>query len=71
MDHPTATDPLPADDPLCAFCGGEVPLMGAIVYHGVVYHPMCVEPTTRPARDIRSPSREDAARRDALPPDTR
>jgi hypothetical protein len=43
--HPT-TPPPAADDPLCAFCGGEVPVMAAIVYHGVVYHPACVASTT-------------------------
>lgn len=51
------TTPTPASsgpDPLCAHCGGEVPALGAIIYHGVVYHPACVEPT------LRGPLRRDA-----------
>jgi hypothetical protein len=35
-----------SNDPLCAFCGKEVRVMEAIIFHGVVYHPACVEPTT-------------------------
>jgi hypothetical protein len=43
------TPPPRPDDPLCAFCGIAVPTMEAIVYHGIVYHPACVAPTTRRA----------------------
>jgi hypothetical protein len=34
-----AQAPLPA---LCPQCGEEVPVMEALVYHGIVYHPACV-----------------------------
>ena len=52
------------DDPLCAYCGGTVPALGAIVYHGVVYHPACVAPTTRrkPDRGIDDDSADGAAK---------
>jgi hypothetical protein len=51
------------DDALCACCGAPVPMMAALVYHGVVYHPACVAPTLRrdpratTARDGRPPRR--------------
>ena len=31
-----------AEPALCPQCGGEVPVMEALVYHGLVYHPVCV-----------------------------
>lgn len=36
---PAAHEPVPA---LCPQCGEEIPVMEALVYHGVVYHPACV-----------------------------
>lgn len=51
MTHPpSGAPPRPQDDPLCALCGVAVPALGAIIYHGVVYHPACVEPTLRRTR---------------------
>jgi hypothetical protein len=38
-------------NPLCDLPGSEVPAMAAIIYHGVVYHPACIEPTLRRASD--------------------
>jgi hypothetical protein len=49
----TTPQPRPPDDPLCAYCGREVPAMEAIIYHGVVYHPACVAPTTRREPPVR------------------
>ena len=43
---PADTQPL-EDAPLCAACGEAVPAMAAVIYHGLVYHPGCVLPTTR------------------------
>ena len=43
----TAHLPEPSHEPapgLCAHCGREVPVMDALVYHGIVYHPTCVFP---------------------------
>ena len=31
-----------AEPALCPQCGDEVPVMEALVYHGLVYHPVCV-----------------------------
>ena len=31
-----------AEPALCPQCGDEVPVMEALVYHGLVYHPACV-----------------------------
>ena len=40
-----ASDPVSAvetEPALCPQCGDEVPVMEALVYHGLVYHPVCV-----------------------------
>lgn len=32
----------------CPQCGRDVPVMEALVYHGIVYHPACVFPEREP-----------------------
>ncbi|MFN8558654.1 MAG: hypothetical protein U0531_15385 [Dehalococcoidia bacterium] len=46
---------LPDDAAVCSLCGGAVPVMQALVYHGVVYHPACAPPRGQDgARDLSS-----------------
>ncbi len=37
-------EPAEAVPALCPLCSREVPVMEALVYHGVVYHPACALP---------------------------
>lgn len=42
---PAPLDGKPAAVPaICPLCGREVPVMAALVYHGIVYHPLCAFP---------------------------
>ena len=54
---PRSRDQEPAQPALCPQCGRDVPVMEALVYHGLVYHPTCVLSKQEGSANGQEPSR--------------